>query len=84
MHTILGLFVLLQAETLTPAERKTLLEAREAVWRSFFSNDRLALERLIPEETITMDPGSPEWGNRRSVLEGAAQFAKSGTKLVRL
>jgi hypothetical protein len=80
MHSILALFLLL----LTPAERKALLEARESVWRSFFSNDRAVLEKLIPEETIVMDPGSPEWGNRRSVLEGAARFAKSGAKLVRL
>ncbi len=71
-------------EKLSPGARKALLEARESVWRSFFSNDREALERLIPEETIVMDAGSPEWGNRRSVLEGAAQFAKSGARLVRL
>jgi len=71
-------------QTQPPAARKALLEARESVWRSFFSNDRAALEKLIPEEAIVMDSGSPELGNRRSVLEGAAQFAKSGRKLVRL
>lgn len=71
-------------QRLSPAARKALLEARESVWRSFFSNDRAALEKLIPEEAIVMDSGSAELGNRRSVLEGAAQFAKSGGKLVRL
>jgi hypothetical protein len=75
---------LLFVQTLSPAARKALLEARESVWRSFFSNDRQALEKLIPEETIVMDPGSAEFGNRASVLEDAAQFAKSGMKLVRL
>src|SRR6185503_612076 len=32
--------------------KKRLLDARENVWRAFFSNDRAALERLIPEETL--------------------------------
>jgi hypothetical protein len=84
MLGLLTTILLFQAQSLTPVERKALLEAREAVWRSFFSNDRAALERLIPEETITMEPGSPEWGNRQSVLEGAARFAQSGAKLMRL
>src|SRR5215471_6577131 len=34
--------------------RKQLLDAREAVWRAYFSNDREALEKLIPEETIAI------------------------------
>jgi hypothetical protein len=93
MHLILALVAALllvqdiggpMPETLTPAGKKALLEARESVWRSFFANDRAALEKLIPEETIVMDPGSAEPGNRRSVLAGAAQFAKSGAMLVRL
>jgi hypothetical protein len=93
MHTSLALVATLffiqdasgpMPETLTPSGRKALLEARESVWRSFFANDRATLERLIPEEAIVMDPGSEEPGNRRSVLEGAAEFAKSGAKLVRL
>jgi ketosteroid isomerase-like protein len=71
-------------QTPTPEARKALLDARESVWRSFFSNDRKTLEKLIPEETIVMDPGSTQFGNRASVLENAAQFAKSGAKLVRL
>jgi hypothetical protein len=70
--------------TMTAPEKKALLVARESVWRSFFSNDRTALDRLIPEETIVMDAGSAETGTRASVLKGAAQFAKSGAKLLRL
>jgi hypothetical protein len=42
------------------------------------------LEKLIPEETIVMDPGSEELGNRRSSLAGAARFAKRGATRVRL
>jgi hypothetical protein len=92
MHTSLALvatLLLVQAsgpmpETLTPAGRRALLEARESVWRSFFANDRAALEKLIPEETIVIDPGSEELGNRRSSLAGAARFAKRGATRVRL
>jgi hypothetical protein len=71
-------------QTLSSDARTALLEARESVWRAFFSNDRAALERLLPAETVVMDAGSPGSGNRQSVLESAAWFAKSGAKLVRL
>jgi hypothetical protein len=69
---------------MTAPEKKALLAARGSVWRSFFSNDRTALDWLIPEEAIVMDPGSVEAGTRAGVLKGAAQFAKSGAKLARL
>lgn len=64
--------------------KKRLLDAREAVWRAYFSNDRAALERLIPEETITIEAGDNTWSNRKTILDGAAQFAKGGGKLLRL
>ena len=65
------------------AQKKSLLEAREAVWRAFFAGDRAALEKLLPEELLTMEPGG-EWGNREAVLAGSAGFAASGAKLARL
>jgi len=61
-----------------------LLEARESVWRAFFANDRVALEKLVPEDTLTIEAGGGNFGNQPAVLEGAAQFAKGGSKLVRL
>jgi ketosteroid isomerase-like protein len=65
--------------------KKRLLDAREAVWRAYFSGDRATLERLIPEETIAIESGdSNNWSNRQTILEGSAQFAKSGGKLVKL
>jgi len=64
--------------------KKQLLDAREAVWRAFFSNDRAALEKLIPEDTLTIEAGYNNWGNRKAVFDGAAEFAKSGGKLVKL
>jgi ketosteroid isomerase-like protein len=64
--------------------KKRLLDAREAVWRAYFSNDRAALEKLIPEETVTIEAGDNNWGNRAAIFDGAARFAKDGGKLVRL
>jgi ketosteroid isomerase-like protein len=71
-------------QTLPEGFKKSLLKARESVWRAFFSNDRAALEKLIPEDTLTIDPGSEEFGTRKIVLKEAEQFAKDGGKLVRL
>ena len=70
--------------TLPESMKKSLLECRESVWRSFFANDRATLEKLVPEDTLTIEPDGGEFGNQKLVLDGAAQFAKSGAKLARL
>ena len=64
--------------------KKRLLDAREAVWRAYFAGDRTTLEKLIPEETITIEAGDNTWSNRQTILEGAERFARSGGKLVKL
>jgi len=64
--------------------RKKLLDAREAVWRAYFANDRAALEKLIPAETIAISSGNNNWEDRKAIFEGSAQFAKNGGKLVKL
>ncbi len=64
--------------------KKRLLDAREAVWRAYFAGDRSTLEKLIPEETVAIEAGDNTWSNRQTILDGAAQFAKSGGKLVKL
>lgn len=69
---------------LSDSGKKRLLDAREAVWRAYFSNDRAALEKLIPEETIAINAGDNTWENRNAIFEGAARFAKDGGKLVKL
>jgi len=67
------------------AMKKRLLDAREAVWRAYFAGDRATLEKLIPEETIAIDPGGDaNWGGRQQVLDRSAEFAKSGGKLIKL
>ena len=64
--------------------KKRLLEAREAVWRAYFSGDRATLEKLIPEETLAIEAGDNNWSNRQTILNGSAEFAKSGGKLLKL
>ena len=64
--------------------RKTLLEAREAVWRSWYSGDLERLKTLIPEELITLGPGPDGWGTRDSIVAASERFAKAGGKLTRL
>lgn len=70
--------------TIGPEIRQRILTAREAVWKAWFANDRVALEKLIPEEVIAINNGSEEWSDRAAVLDGAKRFAESGGKLVKL
>jgi ketosteroid isomerase-like protein len=73
-----------QPQPISDGFRKSLLVAREAVWRAFFTNDRAALDKLIPEELITIEPEGNQFGNRAAVFAGAARMAQSGMKLARL
>jgi hypothetical protein len=72
------------ARMLPEAQKKSLLEAREAVWRAYFANDRATLEKLVPAEVVTLEPGSSGFGNQKAVLDGAANFAAGGGRLVRI
>jgi hypothetical protein len=69
---------------LSPQIRQRILTAREAVWKAWFTNDRAALEKLIPEETIAINDGQEGWSNRETVLAGAKRFVDSGGKLIKL
>ncbi|SPF56474.1 exported hypothetical protein [Candidatus Sulfopaludibacter sp. SbA4] len=73
-----------QPRTLGDADRKSLLTAREAVWRAFFANDKPALEKLIPPDLVTIEAYGSEFGSRQAVMAGSEQFVKSGGKLVKL
>ena len=64
--------------------KKRLLDAREAVWRAWFTGDRATLEKLIPDETIAIESSDNNWSNRQTILDGSVNFAKSGGKLVKL
>ncbi len=73
-----------QPLTVTPQIRQQVLTAREAVWKSWFGNDRSTLDKLIPEEAIAINKGSEAWSNRAAILAGAQSFADRGGKLVKL
>ncbi len=73
-----------QPLAISPQMRQRILAAREAVWKAWFANDRAALEKLIPEETIAIENGGETWSDRAAILAGAKRFADSGGKLVRL
>jgi hypothetical protein len=67
-----------------PQMRQQILDAREAVWKAYFSNDQATLEKLIPAEAIAVNEGSEAWGDRAAILAGATRFAESGGTLVKL
>jgi ketosteroid isomerase-like protein len=71
-------------QPMSPGSRQSLMKAREDVWRAFFANDREALEKLIPEELVTIEAHGDEFGHRAAVLAAAEETAKSGVKLVAL
>ena len=78
-----------QQQLSTPAPlgdqmKKRLLDAREAVWRAWFTGDRATLEKLIPAEAIALDSQDSNWDNRRTILDGSVAFVQTGAKLVRL
>lgn len=73
-----------QPVPITPPMRQSLLDAREEVWRAWFSNDQAKLEKLIPSEAIAINSGSETWANRDQILTTAKQFAAQGAKLIRL
>ena len=73
-----------QPMNVSPDMRQQILNAREAIWKAWFTNDRAALERLIPAEVIAIDAGSNTWSNRGDVLAAAQRFADNGGKLMRL
>jgi hypothetical protein len=73
-----------QALTVGPKIRQRILDAREAVWKAWFTNDRAVLEKLIPEETIAINNGQEGWSDRATILAGAKRFVDNGGKLVKL
>ena len=73
-----------ELQQLPPPVKKQLLDAREHVWKAYFSNERSYLEQALPPELIAIDPGSSDWSNRDSILQGAERFSKSGSRLSRI
>ena len=70
-----------ERRTLNDAGRKSLLAAREAVWRAWYGGDTKTLETLLPPELV---PGESGWGIRDGIIAASARFATNGGKLTRL
>ena len=64
-------------------ERKSLLGAREAVWRGWFAGDTAALMKVLPPELVTIGT-SGSFATRTASLEASRGFAAAGGKLTRL
>jgi ketosteroid isomerase-like protein len=73
-----------RARTVSDGDRKAILAAREAVWRTWFAGDTDALSKLVPPELVTIEPDSGSFGTRDSTLAGSRAFAASGGRLTRL
>jgi len=67
-----------------PADSSDLLQVRETVWRSWFTNDAVTLRQLVPPETIVISSGETQWKHQPDVLRTAAQFQADGGRLIRL
>jgi ketosteroid isomerase-like protein len=66
------------------ADRAELQRIREHVWQSWFSNDRAALDELLPPDTIVINAGEEAWQTKAETIEAARRFVSSGGKLTRL
>ncbi|HTM27267.1 MAG TPA: nuclear transport factor 2 family protein [Vicinamibacterales bacterium] len=64
-------------------EKKSLLAAREAVWRAWFAGDTTTLGKLLPPELISIDPGG-EIGTLQTNVDRSRGFAAGGGKLTRV
>jgi Domain of unknown function (DUF4440) len=83
--TIAGFAVLAGWRTAPSSDEQTqLLNVRETVWRTWFANDRKALEELVPEGSIAINSGEEKWQHQGEILQSAADFQASGGKLIRL
>ena len=74
-----------QPANLPPPAKQQLLQAREAVWRAFFTNDQAALAKLVPADTIVLENSQEKpFVRQAEILQSAKELAQSGMKLVRL
>jgi hypothetical protein len=58
----------------TPQLRRQILEAREAVWRAYFTNDQAMLDKLVPADTVVLEgPLEQPFVKKAEILESARQ-----------
>lgn len=74
-----------QPAILPPPAKQQLLQAREAVWRAFFTNDQAQLDKLVPADTIVLEVAQEKpFMKKAEILAAAKQLAQSGQRLARL
>jgi hypothetical protein len=73
-----------QRDAVDPKVRAELFTARDAIWRGWFANDRAVMERMLPDEFVGIGFGGGPFDTRASALQGAADFAAGGGRLLRL
>jgi hypothetical protein len=66
------------------ATRAEILAVREAAWRTWFANDRVGFERVVPAELVAMGWSGGAWGDRAAALRDMAEFANGGQTLTTL
>ncbi len=73
-----------ELQPLLASARAELLEAREAVWRAWFTGDEASLRTLLPPETIALAAGADGWTTRDAIVKASSEFARAGGRLVKL
>jgi Domain of unknown function (DUF4440) len=58
------------------ATRAELLVLREAAWRTWFSNDSAAFQRIVPDELVALGWDGGAWDDRAQAVANMAEFAK--------
>lgn len=84
--SVAAILLLAVSTTLARGQEKDaeLLKVRRAVWVAWFAGDTETLKRLVPEDTITISSGDPNWKHQADVLKSAADFHSAGGKLTSL
>jgi hypothetical protein len=73
-----------ESQPVSPALRREIHRAREAVWRAWFANDRAKLDWMIPAETVAINADAENWEGRDEVLAASRTFVEGGGRLARL
>lgn len=76
--------IMSEHQTLADPVRKSLLDAREKVWRAWYAGDTASLTQLLPDELMTLGPGTDGFTGRDGILAASTRFTSGGGKLLRL
>jgi hypothetical protein len=66
------------------ATRTELLTLREAAWRTWFSNDQVGFQRIVPDELVALGWDGGPWSDRRQTMAQMSEFASSGQRITSL